>query len=97
MHNPRLENKRLNETFGYCRILKHSPRLGTAVLARPFHFLQGHEKGFTPARPRCLPATTTERAIPESLSVNTLKSGTTQEQINPELAPGMNTPPKNRS
>ena len=50
-----------------------------------------------PARPGCIPATTTERAIPESLPADTAKSGATPEQINPGLAPSMNVPPKNRS
>ena len=50
-----------------------------------------------PARPGCIPATTSEQAIPESLPANTAKSGATPEQINPGLAPSMNVPPKNRS
>ena len=47
------------------------------------------------ARPGCIPATTTERAIPESLPVNTAKPGANPEQINPGLAPSMNASPKN--
>ena len=47
-----------------------------------------------PARPGCIPATTTEQATPESLPVNTAKSGATPEQINPGLAPSMNAPPR---
>jgi multidrug resistance efflux pump len=50
-----------------------------------------------PARPGCIPATTTEQATPESLPVNTAKSGATPEQINPGLAPGLKASPRNRS
>jgi multidrug resistance efflux pump len=50
-----------------------------------------------PVRPNCIPATTTEQATPESLSVDTVKSGATPEQINPGLAPSINTSPKTRS
>lgn len=50
-----------------------------------------------PARPGCIPATTIERAIPESLPVDKEKSAATPEQINPGLAPGMTAPPRNRS
>jgi multidrug resistance efflux pump len=50
-----------------------------------------------PARPGCIPATTTERATPESLPVDTAKASTTPEQINPGLAPSMNASPRNRS
>ena len=48
-----------------------------------------------PTRRGCIPATTTERAIPESLPVNTAKPGANPEQINPGLAPSMNASPKN--
>jgi multidrug resistance efflux pump len=50
-----------------------------------------------PARPGCIPATTTERAAPETLPVDTAKSGATPEQINPGLAPGMNASPRTGS
>ena len=47
-----------------------------------------------PARPGCIPATTTERATPESLPADTVKPGTSPELINPGLAPSMNAPPR---
>jgi hypothetical protein len=50
-----------------------------------------------PARPGCIPATTTERATPASLPVDEQKSAPTPEQINPGLAPGMSASPRNRS
>jgi multidrug resistance efflux pump len=50
-----------------------------------------------PARPGCIPATTTERATPASLPVDEQKSVPTPEQINPGLAPGMRASPRNRS
>jgi hypothetical protein len=50
-----------------------------------------------PARPGCIPATTTNRATPELLPADTAKSATTPEEINPGLAPGINKSPKNRS
>jgi multidrug resistance efflux pump len=50
-----------------------------------------------PARPGCIPATTTDRATPESLPVDTVKSGATPEQINPGLAPSVNASPRSRS
>ena len=50
-----------------------------------------------PARLECIPATTTDRAIPESLPGDTAKSGATPEQINPGLAPSMNASPRKRS
>src|SRR6516162_2159362 len=50
-----------------------------------------------PARPGCIPATTTERATPVSLPVDEQKSVLTPEQINPGLAPGMSASPRNRS
>jgi multidrug resistance efflux pump len=50
-----------------------------------------------PARRGCIPATTTARAIPESLPVDTAKPGASPEQINPGLAPGLSAPPKKRS
>jgi len=50
-----------------------------------------------PARPGCIPATTTERATPASLPVDEQKFAPTPEQINPGLAPGMSTSPRNRS
>jgi multidrug resistance efflux pump len=50
-----------------------------------------------PARPGCIPATTTERATPESLPADTASPEATPEQINPGLAPGMKTPPRRGS
>jgi multidrug resistance efflux pump len=50
-----------------------------------------------PARPGCIPATTTDRATPEFLPADTAKSATTPEEINPGLAPGINKSPRNRS
>jgi len=50
-----------------------------------------------PARPGCIPATTTERATPATLPVDEQKSAPTPEQINPGLAPGMSASPRNRS
>jgi multidrug resistance efflux pump len=50
-----------------------------------------------PARPGCIPATTTDRAIPASLPADTATSGVTPEQINPGLAPSINGTPRNRS
>jgi multidrug resistance efflux pump len=50
-----------------------------------------------PARQGCIPATTTERATPVSLSVDEQKPVSSPEQINPGLAPGMSAPPSNRS
>jgi multidrug resistance efflux pump len=51
-----------------------------------------------PARPGCIPATTTERAVPVSLPVDKAKAGAAPEQLNPGLAPSINTSPRsNRS
>ena len=50
-----------------------------------------------PARPGCIPATTTERATPASLPVDEQKSVPSPEQLNPGLAPGMSASPRNRS
>jgi multidrug resistance efflux pump len=50
-----------------------------------------------PARPGCIPATTADRATPESLPADMVKSGATPEEINPGLAPSVNTSPRNRS
>ena len=50
-----------------------------------------------PARPGCVPATTSEQATPESLPVDRAKSGASPEEINPGLAPGINKSPRNRS
>ena len=50
-----------------------------------------------PARSACIPATTTERATPASLPIDAANSGATPEQINPGLAPSMNSAPRNRS
>jgi multidrug resistance efflux pump len=46
-----------------------------------------------PARPGCIPATTTERATPRSIPVDTAKPQATPEEINPGLAPGMHASP----
>jgi multidrug resistance efflux pump len=50
-----------------------------------------------PARPGCIPATTTERATPASLPIDVANPGATPEQINPGLAPSINVAPKSRS
>ena len=42
-----------------------------------------------PARPGCIPATTAERAIPQSLPVDTATSAPSPEEINPGLVPSM--------
>jgi multidrug resistance efflux pump len=73
----------------------HRPSLDRAVAeieTRLFDVLDG-----PPARPGCIPATTTERATPASLPVDEQKSVPTPEQINPGLAPGMSASPRNRS
>jgi multidrug resistance efflux pump len=67
-------------------------RATTAVETRLSDVLNG-----PPARPGCIPATTTERAIPESLPADSAKSGATPEQINPGLAPSITASPRNRS
>jgi multidrug resistance efflux pump len=51
----------------------------------------------SPARSGCIPATTIEHAIPESLPADTVTSRATPEEINPGLAPSMNASPRNRS
>ena len=50
-----------------------------------------------PARPGCIPATTSERAAPTSLPADEQNSVRTPEQINPGLAPGMSASPRNMS
>jgi len=50
-----------------------------------------------PARPGCIPATTTDRATPETLPADADRSAATPEEINPGLAPSMNASPRNRS
>jgi hypothetical protein len=50
-----------------------------------------------PARPGCIPATTTDRATPVSLPADAAKSAATPEEINPGLAPGIDRSPRNRS
>jgi hypothetical protein len=47
-----------------------------------------------PARPGCIPATTTERATTESLPADNEKPAPTPEQLNPGLAPSMGASPK---
>jgi multidrug resistance efflux pump len=49
------------------------------------------------ARSACIPAMTTERATPVSLPIDAANPRATPEQINPGLAPGMNSAPNNRS
>jgi hypothetical protein len=63
----------------------------TAVQARLSDVLNG-----PPARPGCVPATTTERATPSSLPVDKPASGPSPEQINPGLAPAMDVSPRNK-
>jgi len=48
-----------------------------------------------PARPGCIPSTTTERAATESLPVAKENSAPTPEEINPGLAPGVGVSPRN--
>jgi multidrug resistance efflux pump len=50
-----------------------------------------------PARPGCIPATTTEQAIPQSLPVDTANSASTPEEINPGLAPSTKASPRKGS
>jgi hypothetical protein len=50
-----------------------------------------------PARPGCIPPTTTERAVPASLPVDRAKAGVAPEQLTPGLAPSINASPRNRS
>src|SRR5215831_7506900 len=50
-----------------------------------------------PARPGCIPATTTEQAIPQSLPLDTANSASTPEEINPGLAPSTNASPSKGS
>jgi multidrug resistance efflux pump len=50
-----------------------------------------------PTRTGCIPPTTSEQAAPVTLPLDTATSGTTPEQINPGLAPGINSTPKRRS
>ncbi|HTO82822.1 MAG TPA: HlyD family secretion protein [Methylomirabilota bacterium] len=50
-----------------------------------------------PARPGCIPATTTDQATPESLPTDTATSGATPEQINPGLAPSIDASPRTGS
>jgi hypothetical protein len=47
-----------------------------------------------PARPGCIPATTTDRAIKQSLPAPKEDPALTREQINPGLAPGMDAKPR---
>ena len=48
-----------------------------------------------PTRPGCIPASTTQRATTESLPVPEVKRAPSPEQLNPGLAPSMDTSPKN--
>ena len=50
-----------------------------------------------PARPGCIPATTTDQATPESIPADTAKSAASPEEINPGLAPSVNASPRNGS
>jgi RND family efflux transporter MFP subunit len=61
-----------------------------AVETRLFDVLEG-----PPARSGCIPATTTERATPASLPIDTQKPALSPEKINPGLAPGMTASPRN--
>jgi multidrug resistance efflux pump len=63
-----------------------------AVEARLSDVLEG-----PPARAGCIPATTSERATPASLPVDTQKPAPSPEQINPGLAPGMTASPRNNT
>src|SRR5262249_48677559 len=65
-------------------------RVIAAVEARLSDVLEG-----PPARPGCIPATTTERATPASLPIDTQKTAPSPDPINPGLAPGMTTSPRN--
>lgn len=65
-------------------------RLVAAVKARLSDVLGGPS-----AQPGCIPATTTERAIPQTLEVSQQGPGLSPEQINPGLATGLRAPPKN--
>jgi RND family efflux transporter MFP subunit len=47
-----------------------------------------------PARPGCIPATTTERATTQSLPADKEKPAPTPEQLNPGLAPSVDASPK---
>ena len=67
-------------------------RVATEVRTRLSDVLIG-----PPTRQGCIPATTTERAIPESIPEDTATSGATPEQINPGLAPSMNASPRSRN
>jgi multidrug resistance efflux pump len=49
-----------------------------------------------PARPDCVPAVTTERGVTQSLPVEREAPAMLPGQINPDLTPGMNSPPRNR-
>jgi multidrug resistance efflux pump len=49
-----------------------------------------------PARPNCIPATTTERGPTQSLPVEHLEPPVSPGQLNPGLAPGMSVSPRNR-
>jgi multidrug resistance efflux pump len=66
-------------------------RAAAEIETRLFDVLDG-----PPARPGCIPATTTERATPASLPVDEQKFAPAPEQINPGLAPGMSASPRNR-
>ena len=50
-----------------------------------------------PARSGCIPATTTEQAIAQSLPADTVKAGPTPEEINPGLAPSISASPRTGS
>jgi hypothetical protein len=50
-----------------------------------------------PARSGCIPATTTERATPAYLPIDSAGPSAMPEQINPGLTPSINAAPKNRS
>jgi len=50
-----------------------------------------------PARPGCIPATTTDRATAQTLPADPAKSAATPEEINPGLAPGVKASPRSGS
>lgn len=65
-------------------------RAVATVETRLFDMLEGPQ-----SRPGCIPATTTERATPASLSIDSQKPALSPEQINPGLAPSMTASPRN--
>lgn len=64
-------------------------RMVSAVETRLSDVMSG-----SPARPGCIPATTTERATTEFLPADKEKPAPTPEQLNPGLAPSVDASPK---